>query len=236
MNTSADRRIPVLLLCLFAFSVSGCSDGPFSGLSAYNPFERDDPADLDRYGPTPAQRIRELRSLASQADRMDAATHEKSARDLVQQYRTEEDPALRSEVVRTLGAFRTESSLAALRTATQDKDSDVRVLACEAWGKTGGPDAVNVLAEVLGSNTDVDVRLAAARALGNFRDPSAVRALALALDDGDPALQYRAVQSLKSASGRDYGDDLAAWRRYADGQMVPETEGPSFVERVRQLF
>jgi hypothetical protein len=39
--------------------------------------------------------------------------------------------------------------------------------------------------------------------------------LARALEDADPAVQYRAVASLKKVSGRDLGNDVNAWREWA---------------------
>jgi HEAT repeat protein len=114
----------------------------------------------------------------------------------------------------------------------EDRNTSVRLQAVKAWGDRPAAEAVPVLAEVLASDTNTDVRLAATRALGQFRDPAAVRPLSVALEDSDPALQLRAVQSLKKITNRDLGADLAAWRRFARGEVVESPEAPSMVSRL----
>lgn len=78
--------------------------------------------------------------------------------------------------------------------------------------------------------------MAAARELRRFQDPLAYQALGLALQDEDPALQYRAVESLREASGKDYGNDLQAWQQFAQGQDPGPEYSPSVAERLRRLF
>jgi HEAT repeat protein len=112
----------------------------------------------------------------------------------------------------------------------------VRVAACEAWSRRGGPEAVHALSKVLHGDTELDVRLAAARALGALRDRTAIPALGLALEDANPALQWRAIQSLKAVSGRDFGDNVPAWRQFVQSGAAPEREHPSLADRVRDLF
>jgi HEAT repeat protein len=91
--------------------------------------------------------------------------------------------------------------------------------------------AVTELGRTLASDTDLDVRMAAARALGTFNDRAAIESLGVALDDPDPALQYCAIQSLRTATGRDYGGDVAAWRQAAQGIEPTNFERPSFAQR-----
>ena len=69
--------------------------------------------------------------------------------------------------------------------------------------------------------TCVDVRLAAGRALGQLGGDDAVAALRPALDDPDPALQYRAMQSLREITGKDFGDNVVSWREYVRGEGAP---------------
>src|SRR5258708_1039608 len=109
---------------------------------------------------------------------------------------------------------------------------DVRVAGCEAWGKRGGDAATQMMCETLKTDTDIDVRLAAARVLGDLKDPKARPVLGLALDDPYPAMRYRAVESLKKISGKDF-DDLTSWREYAQGG---EPKEPSLTSRLRRLF
>jgi HEAT repeat protein len=125
----------------------------------------------------------------------------------------------------------------AIKTAIHDPDSDVRVVVCEAWGRRGGDESRHLLAEMLGNDTNVDVRIAATKALGRFKnDPEALRALRLAMDDNSPAMQYRAVESARTISGKDFGNNLIAWREYMDGGNPPEQPSPSLAERLKQWY
>ena len=114
-------------------------------------------------------------------------------------------------------------------TAWRDGHTEVRVVAAEAWGSRGGDEAIAVLAAAVADETDIDVRLAATRALGQLADPKfsdrrLVAAIQPALDNDDPALQYRAVASLRSVTGADYGNDVEAWRLAMAGEKVKPAE------------
>ena len=79
-----------------------------------------------------------------------------------------------------------------------------------------------------------DVRLAAAKALGETRNPAAVPALGEALADADPAMQYRAVLSLKQATGKDLGNSVDRWQQYVKGEQP--APAPTLGERIRNWF
>jgi len=91
----------------------------------------------------------------------------------------------------------------------------VRAAACDAWAKRGGPDAVRLLTARFDGDSELTVRLRALHALGSIRDEAAIAVLARALDDPDPAIQMRAMRSLRQLAGRDLGGDPAAWRAWA---------------------
>ena len=148
----------------------------------------------------------------------------------------EQDPLLRAEIVRTMRKFPTPETLAAAQGALQDSETDVRVAACEALGRMGGAPAVTSLSETLRGDVDADVRLAAARALGDTRDPGAVVALGTALEDKDPAMQYRAVASLKTVTGKDLGNDVRPWQQFVKGEVPQPTPPASIADRVRQIL
>ena len=93
---------------------------------------------------------------------------------------------------------------------------------------------VEILADVLRSETDIDVRLAAARALGGTENAAALVPLAESLDESDPSLQRRSIASLQQVSGRDFGNDAAAWRQFAKTGAVDKT--PSIAERIGGWF
>jgi HEAT repeat protein len=138
-------------------------------------------------------------------------------------FHQETDPILRAEIVRVLGVYPTTASLAVLHTAVGDSDVEVRIAACLGWGRRKGPEAAAAMSQMLLSDVDGDVRLAAAEALGAIGDRSAVAALGSVLEDKDPAMQYRAVESLKKITGQDLGNDVNRWREYVQN----ESTGPS---------
>ena len=227
---------PILGLCLLLAATFGCAEGPFASMGAVNPWVRKRWAEEEQYGPTMQARLSELDSLRGRIARMPAAEQQRVAQDLSRRLRNEPNPLLRTSLVRTLAVCPSPDASEALRLALNDSDRDVRMAACRAWRLRGGPEALNALAGVVGSDTDFDVRMEATSALAEFRDPLAVQALGNALDDPNPALQYRAIQSLKTVSDHDFGDNLTAWREFARGGSPPAPQQPSLVERVRGWF
>lgn len=183
---------------------------------------------------TPPKRIARLHKIAETAPAKSAAERERIAVELGWQMRDEKDPILRKEIIRALARIDAPTAKRLLGAALQDTDVPVRIAAVEAIAAQGGPGAVEILAAALEKDHNIDVRLAAARGLGKLEDPSAVPALAAALESSDPALQYRAMQSLKSATGKDFGNDVAAWREYARGGH-PQPKPFSMVESLKGL-
>jgi HEAT repeat protein len=94
---------------------------------------------------------------------------------------------------------------------------------------------VQLLATRYQTDAELDVRLRALRELGQLKDKAAIPVLARALEDSDPAVQYRAVAALKQVSGRDLGDDVNKWREWA---ADPEGSGAewSIAEAFRKFF
>jgi HEAT repeat protein len=177
--------------------------------------------------------MKEYRELAKQAPQLDAASKEQKSAELAAAAQSETDALIRGEIFRTLGAFNTISSSTALYAGLQDSDPEIRIACCDAWGKRGGADAAKVLGEILREDESEDVKLAAARALGEIKDQAAVLALAPALDDGSPAMQWRAVRSLEKVTGKYYGEDVNAWRTYVQGGKPREE---SIVRRLGRIF
>ena len=117
--------------------------------------------------------------------------------------------------------------------ALADSDKETRRIACTCLGKRGGAQAVTELSRVIASDTDFDVRIAAVSALGITGQSSAVAPLAEAIIDPDPAMQAKARESLTAVSGRDYGNDVQAWREYAKNGKTDAPE-VSLAERLRR--
>jgi HEAT repeat protein len=189
----------------------------------------DQSADLARYGPVSWQKIEQLKELR----KLESAAIDESA--LAGQFRSETDPLVRLEIVRTLAHVPTPTAGAVIAAALQDPDVDVRVTACQEIGKIGGEQASRLLGETLAGDTSVDVRIAATKALGQMRDPQAVPLLVVALEDPDPALQLRGMEAMRLASGKDLGNDVNRWREYA---LRPDPDAPeeSLAAKMRRLF
>ena len=71
--------------------------------------------------------------------------------------------------------------------------------------------------------------------VGELGDKEALPVLAKALEDSDPAVQYRAVGALKKVSGRDLGDDVNKWREWAADPDGSSAEW-SIAEEFRKVF
>ncbi|MFV2067543.1 MAG: HEAT repeat domain-containing protein, partial [Pirellulales bacterium] len=149
--------------------------------------------------------------------------------------RNETDPLVRERIIHTLAELNTPAAAALLRAGLNDADPDVRIACCKGVGGHRDTESLTALTEVLRHDEDIDVRLAATRTLGAFRDPAAVSAMAIALEDRDPALQYRAVQSLRQMTGLDYGNDVTRWLEIAQRGELPPHPPVSVVERLRRL-
>ncbi len=184
----------------------------------------------------PRERIAAFRQLGKQARQAGPETCERIARQVAEQYPRETDPLVRLQMVRTLGECGGPTAEAALREAAKDSDADVRVAVCRALARHAGPGASEMLRERLAGDTDADVRLAAAEALGTLRDPAALPALGAALDDRDPAIQYRAVSALRRLAPVDLGNDVDRWRQYVKDGTIAPPKPVSLAERLRSLF
>lgn len=241
MNTTTDVsvgregvagwRLGWLALAFFCGAAVAILTGGCSGVDRYSwrmPWEKE-PESIAGLTP-PHQRMAELRALAQRGRSTDPAEQQRVSSELAEELAQQDDPLIRVQIVRTLGDYSTEEAAAVLRSAMEDSSADVRRVACEAWAKRGGAEAVELLSQRLSSDTNDNVRLAAARALGETEDPAAVAGLGPALDDQDPALQYRAILSLRKVSGKDFGNDVGRWRQYVQGEM-PEPEQPTSIAR-----
>lgn len=238
MDGARGRWILTLALWLPTLGLAGCTGfgGSPGGLLGSLPFQKEAADDAPPDVPSPAERIASLRELARKAPRSDAQQKQRITLELVESIRAEEDPLIRTEIVRTLGAYPGGASDAVLRSALDDPDVEVRVAACEVWGRRADAEAAPLLGGVLDGDVDTDVRLAAARALGQSKDPAAVAALGQALEDRDPAIQYRAVLSLRKVTGEDFGNDVNRWRQYVASGVAQPAATPSLAQRLRQML
>jgi HEAT repeat protein len=218
---------------LVALVATGCAGGP----RLTNPLAKPDQAarDREKYGPTADERTRELEARSQAARGGSRAEQQELTAQLSREMLVEHDPRVRCRILEAATTFDTPAAAAICKGALQDPDDRVRMAACSAWASRGGPEAVQLLAARYQTDTELDVRLRALRELGKLGDPGAVPVLAKALEDRDPAVQYRAVAALKAVSGRDLGDDVNRWREWAADPEGSAAEW-SVAEAFRRLF
>jgi hypothetical protein len=240
MDSAGDKPVCkcryFLSVTLLWVTIAGCADGPIPYMMAANPSMRRQWEADEAYSPTLHRQLAEVEALRGSAHSLSPEQQRHWNTELAHILQTHANPLLRAACVETLAVFTVPESTEGLQLAAKDADSAVRTAACRAWGKRGGQAGLESLAEILGSDVDMDVRIAAARELRQFSDPAAYQALSLALQTDDPALQYRAIQSLKEASGKNFGNDFRAWQDFAEGKDPGPEFTPSLAERVRELF
>ncbi len=184
---------------------------------------------------TPDDRVKELKQLAKTAKKKTPEDQERIVNELAKEIQQENDPFLRRQILHTLAVYPPPMAAAVITAGLSDSDTETRRMACKCLGIRGGKDSVQELTRVIASDTNLDVRLAAVRALGHTHDSSALPPLAESLIDPDPAVQARARESLTAVSGHDYGNNVQAWREYAQTgkSTAPEV---SIAERLRRAF
>lgn len=231
-SRSQHRRHPASLACLVVTTsvlVSGCA--------SWLPWQQREKAarDQEKYGQTADTRIKKLAERTKEAQGKPTPEQVVYTEELVRMLLEEHDPRVRCKILENAAVFDTSAATAICKGGLQDPDTMVRMKACDVWAKRGGPEAVELLAQRFQTDADLDVRLRALRTLGDLKDKQAIPVLARALEDGDPAVQYRAVASLKKVSGRDLGNDVNAWREWAIDPEAHKAEW-SIAETFRRLF
>ena len=167
---------------------------------------------------TPKMRMAAIQEIGLRAQDTDIEEQRRLTEQLATQIQTEPDPIVRRTIQEAIGEFSTPLARDVLIAGLQDDDLDVRLACCQQLGKLADTDAVGALSTALETDAKLDVKLAAVDALGKIKSPLSISALSKAVNDRDPALQYAGVQALKSVSGQELGNDVAAWREYAASQ------------------
>jgi HEAT repeat protein len=220
---------------LFAAALaSGCVGSKFkyTTTGTWPPMRAKTPEELTA---TAEDRIELMREQAKQIAKAPEAEQEQFARKIATDLTTEQSPFVRREMYLALGGVQTLTANSTLYAGLQDPDESIRIACCQAWGQRGGPDAAKVLGETLSSETNLDVRLAAARALGKAKDTGGVQSLGVALEDPNPAMQRRAMESLEQITGEQFGNDVDAWRTFVQGG-APKQREESIVSRLKRMF
>lgn len=208
-----------------------------AGCASWSPWKRREKAarDQEKYGFTADTRIKKLAERSKAVKSESAQSQLEFTQDLVRMMLEEHDPRVRGRILETAADYETAAATAICKGALQDPSEMVRMKACDVWAKRGGEEAVQLLATRFQTDSELDVRLRALKMLGELKDKQAIPVLARALEDADPAVQYRAVASLKQVSGRDLGNDVNAWRDWAANPEAHKAEW-SIAESFRRLF
>lgn len=184
---------------------------------------------------TPAMRISAIQESASRATNGDSTEQQRLVEELAMQIRTESDPLVRAAIQESLGDIQVPLARDVLIAGLNDDDLDVKLICCRKLGDRGEPENVPVLRKLLEGGEVLDVKLAATDALGNIRSTESVKTLSIALKDRDPALQYAGVEALKQLSDQDFGNDVAAWQKFAEAGQITVKSEISVAESVMQM-
>ena len=218
-----NARRDSLVLSLLLVSLAGCAGNRFAGFEWRNPFQTIDTSYKKSYGLTPAEISQQIRQLGEDVASMPPEEQQKTAEKLTRRYQAENDPLMRRDIVFALGAFPDPIGAKALQAAMADTDRFVRAEACRGWARRSSEEALQALVSMIQSDASVDVRQAAIEGVKRFKHPEAIRALGAVLQERDPAMQYLAMQSLKGATDRDFGNDANKWNEYvASAYPAPE--------------
>ncbi len=216
-------QLGLLMLGISLLTCAGCTAWPFA--------EKQRTSII-----TPSMRVSTVREIGARADQADGPEQQRLSDQLAGQIRTEPDPLVRRAIQEAAAEIDTPLTQAILLAGLNDTDRDVRITCCQKLGERGVDTSVGSLRSVLENDEEIDVRLAAVDALGQIRTTASVQALSLALHDRDPAMQYAGVQAMKIASGQNFGNDVEAWREYADGDTPQILPPASVAERVKEML
>jgi len=225
-----------IVISLLLGTSTGCQDGPLYALKVANPYYslhtwRKDEA----IGVTDHQRRKELTVLAKTAKQLPSDKQQFWMPHLQEIMQNDASAEMRRLAVQAAGAMEIGEAKGVIERGLDDESVKVRMEACRALGRRTGIEAARSLVAVVGTETNVDVKHAALDALANHQDPIAVETLKVALSDRDPATRNLAVESLRDATGKDYGDDPQVWIAALNGEEV-QKQPTRFAERLRELF
>ncbi len=214
--------------------LSGCADGPMFQLKKLSPWHQREWRRDRELGPTYSQRLDELTLLNNQIASYPPEQQQQWAERLEVIVTKDTSPEMRARAARVIAKIDSEATLRALNKASTDEIEKVRLAVCDAWGVRKTDQARDMLLSLAATDESDDVRQAAIRSLAEFDSPEVRSQMASALEHKNPAIQQQAVVSLRKITKRDFGGDFEAWKRYLDGEDVPDPEPVSFTARVMQ--
>lgn len=221
------------LIAVVTAGQSGCTDGPFYQMKKANPYFQKQWKKDRELGPIFVDRLEELELLKGQLYSMSASEQEQWTAQLAAIVQKDPSSEMRARAANTMAKIQSETAVTSLNFASRDEVEKVRLAACNAWKVRGDSAARDMLLSLAQADESTSVRQAAIDGLSVFKEDGEVRAaLTSLLSDRSPAVQYQVAQSLKSMTGRDYGGDFEAWKRFMAGENVPEPPPLSTAERV----
>ena len=200
--------MPALMILLFLAPLAGCSLWPWDAKERTTII-------------TPSMRAASIREMGSRGRDAESEQQTRICEQLAQQIRTEPDPIVRLAIQETASEFKTPLAKAMLLAGLKDDDRDVKVACCRMLGERKEAEAIAPLAKLVSQDSELDVRLAAVDALGAMKTKESIAGLTAALKDRDPAMQFAGVEAMKKVSDQDLGNDVQAWRSYAEGVVGP---------------
>jgi len=148
--------------------------------------------------------------------------HEASGTAALIELASDQDADLRAGAVRGLGYSKNRMAAGPLIAALKDPSESVRFYAADGlWflAKAGALDAsaLEPLVAALGDK-DAGVRSNAAKALGRLKDPRGIGPLISLLSDAEISVRNQVSLALHEATGQDFGNDQARWKKWWAGQ------------------
>jgi len=130
--------------------------------------------------------------------------------------------AIRAVIIRSLGDLGDRRARNAIAAAVNDPEGAIRLEACRALGKVGRPDDATILARIMTVDNLEDCRIAAIEGIGSLKaqDPRIYQILLEGMDHDDPAIRLACYRSLRQITGKDLGNQPAAWHRDLDPQLA----------------
>jgi hypothetical protein len=201
---------------------AGCADGPFYGIKQSMPWIRSQWKADEALGPTDQQRRDELEQVARQLPRLSPEEQVRWIQLMGSVVAHDQSPMMRQQAVRAVAKASHPSAMEVILEGAKDKDSVVRMAACDVMATRKDPEATTKLAELAGGDLDQNVQLAAIRGLSQHSGSAVDDAMRQALESNDPMVRLVAMESMREQRGADYGKDPAAWIAVLDGQNPPK--------------
>lgn len=213
-NRSPRMVLGLLALSLLSSASSGCAKGALWRLGYLSPQARQQWADEEKIAKSWPTVRSEMSALVDQAKASSPADQQRVAARLAEMIQKDDRVLVRLHATQLLGELTPAVAMSAVAAATQDRESDVRVAACRAYGKMQTEDALTQLNSIMQRDEQPDVQIAAVRAMGQFKTPRAAQLLKYALESEQPAMQLAAADSLKSITGQKFGNDIPKWQEH----------------------